>query len=70
MPGSISNCPLARDLIRIGGQAIARENDMKLRDYFTSNYVFHGPGADLGFEELRALLRLLARFLPRPATRP
>jgi predicted ester cyclase len=54
MPGFISDSPLARDLIRIGDEAIAREDDAKLRDYFTEDYVFHGPGGDLGFEELRA----------------
>jgi predicted ester cyclase len=54
MSGFISDSPLARDLIRIGDEAIAREDDAKLRDYFTEDYVFHGPGGDLGFEELRA----------------
>jgi predicted ester cyclase len=54
MPGFISNSPLARDLIRIGNEAIALEDDEKLRDYFTSDYVFHGPGAELGFDELSA----------------
>ena len=51
-PGSISDTPLARDLIRIGELAIARENDAALRAYFTEDYVFHGPGGDLGFDEL------------------
>jgi predicted ester cyclase len=54
MPGYVSRSPLARDLIRIGDEAIAREDDTALRDYFAKDYVFHGPGADLGFEELRA----------------
>jgi predicted ester cyclase len=54
MPGFISDSPLARDLIRIGDEAIAREDDAKLRAYFTEDYVFHGPGADLSFAELRA----------------
>ena len=54
MPGFISDSPLARGLIRIGAEAIAREDDAKLRDYFAEDYVFHGPGRDLGFEELRA----------------
>ena len=54
MSGFISDNPLARDLIRIGNDAIALEDDPKLRDYFTEDYVFHGPGGDLGFEELRA----------------
>jgi predicted ester cyclase len=54
MPGFISHSPLAHDLIRIGDEAIAHEDDPALRAYFREDYVFHGPGADLGFEELRA----------------
>ncbi len=44
MPGFISDSPLARDLIRIGDQAIARADDAALRAYFTEDYVFHGGG--------------------------
>jgi predicted ester cyclase len=54
MPGFISDSPLARDLIRIGNEAIAREDAPALRAYFREDYVFHGLGADLGFEELSA----------------
>jgi predicted ester cyclase len=54
VPGFISDSPLARGLIRIGDEAIARADDAKLRAYYTEDYVFHGPGGDLGFEELRA----------------
>jgi predicted ester cyclase len=54
MPGFISDSPLARDLIRIGDEAIAREDAPALRSYFREDYVFHGPGADLGFDELSA----------------
>jgi predicted ester cyclase len=54
MPGFISDSPLARELIRIGDDAIAAEDDTKLGGYFASDYVFHGPGGDLGFDELRA----------------
>ena len=54
MPGFISDGPLARDLIRIGDEAIARENDVALRAYFSEDYVFHGPGGDLSFDQLRA----------------
>ncbi|HEX3795623.1 MAG TPA: nuclear transport factor 2 family protein [Acidimicrobiales bacterium] len=54
MPGFISDSPLARDLIRIGNEAIAREDAPTLRAYFREDYVFHGPGADLGFGELSA----------------
>jgi predicted ester cyclase len=54
VPGFISDSALARDLIRIGDEAIANEDDTKLRDYFAEGYVFHGPGRDLTYEELRA----------------
>ena len=54
MPGFISDSPLACDLIRIGDEAIAREDDAKLRAYYTDDYVFHGPGGDLSFDQLRA----------------
>jgi predicted ester cyclase len=54
VPGFVSDSPLARDLIRIGDDAIAREDDAKLRDYFAEDYAFHGPGGDFGFEDLRA----------------
>ena len=54
MPGFISDSPLAGDLIRIGDEAIAREDDAALRAYFSEGYVFHGPGGDLSFDQLRA----------------
>jgi predicted ester cyclase len=54
MPGFISDSSLARELISIGDEAIAVEDDAKLRAYFREDYVFHGPGVDLGFDELSA----------------
>src|SRR5580692_10354972 len=36
MPGFISDSPLARDLIRIGDEAIAREDNAALSAYFAS----------------------------------
>jgi predicted ester cyclase len=54
MRGFISDSPLARELIAIGDEAIASEDDAKLRAYFSEDYIFHGPGADLGFDELSA----------------
>ena len=54
MPGFISDSPLARELISIGDEAIATEDAAKLRAYFRKDYVFHGPGGDLSFDELRA----------------
>jgi predicted ester cyclase len=59
MPGFISDSPLARELIHLGDDAIAREDDAALRAYFTEDYVFHGPGGDLSFEELRAFFASL-----------
>src|SRR5580704_12547784 len=54
MPGFISDSPLARDLIRIGDEAIARADDAALRAYFAPRYVFHGPGGDLSSDQLSA----------------
>ena len=54
MPGFISDSRLARDLVRIGDEAIAREDDVALRAYFSAGYVFHGPGRDLSFDQLSA----------------
>jgi len=54
VPGFISDSPLARGLIRIVDEAIARADGARLRDYYTEDYVFHGPGGDLGFDGLAA----------------
>jgi predicted ester cyclase len=54
MPGYISDSPLARGLIAIGDQAIARQDDAQLRAYYTQDYLFHGPGGDLDFDGLAA----------------
>jgi ketosteroid isomerase-like protein len=54
VPGYISDSPLARGLIRIGDEAIARADDTRLRDYYTEDYLFYGPGGDLDFDGLAA----------------
>jgi hypothetical protein len=54
MPGFISDSPVARELIHIGDDAIAHEDDAALRAYFAEDYVFHGPGGDSSFDALRA----------------
>jgi predicted ester cyclase len=59
MPGFISDSPLARELIRIGDIAIAREDDVSLRAYYAQNYVLHGPRGDLSFDDLRAYFESL-----------
>ena len=51
--GFVSDNPLARSLIEIGEVGIARENNEALRAYFAPDFVFHGPGGDLTYEELR-----------------
>jgi SnoaL-like polyketide cyclase len=38
MPGFISDSPLARDLIRIGDEAIAREDGAALRTTFSGDF--------------------------------
>jgi hypothetical protein len=42
----------SRALVRIGRDAIAKENPSALRAYFSTDFQFHGPDGDLGFEEL------------------
>jgi len=54
MSGFISQQRLARDLIRIGDEAIARQNDAMLREYFALDYVLHRPSGDLDFDGLRS----------------
>ena len=54
MPGFISDSPLARDLIHIWNDAIAREDAAALRAYFAQDYVFHVPGVELSFDQLNA----------------
>ncbi len=70
MPGFVSDSPLARELISIGDEAIATEDGAKLRADFREDYVFHGPGADLGFDELSVVLRVVARRFRWSATLP
>jgi hypothetical protein len=70
MPGFISDSPLARELIRIGEEAIATEDDDQLRAYFKDDYVFHGPSGDWSFRGPERLLRLVAGRLQQPPNRP
>ena len=70
MPGFISDTPLAHDMIRIGDEAIACEDESTLRAYFAEDYVFHGPGRDLSFYRAERVLRFVAHRVQRFATRP
>ena len=44
---------LARGLIRIGEQAIVREDDAAIDAYFARDFVLHGPGGDLDLPALK-----------------
>ena len=52
MVGFISDHPRAQALIRIGDEAIARENPEMLRAFFAEDFVFHGPSGDRNFDQL------------------
>ena len=52
MVGFISNHPRARALVRIGDEAIAKENPAMLRAFFAEDFVFHGPNGDRDFDQL------------------
>ena len=54
MSAFITTHPRAPELISIGEEAIAKENDALLRQYFAEDYIFHGPEVDLDYEALRA----------------
>ena len=54
MPHPMSQSPLAEPLIRIGEIAIARENDAALDAYFAPDFRFHGPAADLTYDQLKS----------------
>ncbi len=42
----------SRALVTVGRTAIAQEDPAVLRDYFSTDFQFHGPGAELDFEGL------------------
>ncbi|MEE6282913.1 ester cyclase [Georgenia sp. MJ170] len=44
----------SRALIHIGRDAIAQENPVALREYFSEDFSFHGPGAEMDFAQLEA----------------
>lgn len=44
----------ARALIRIGREAIAKENPSALREYFHEDFRFHGPGTEFDFDALES----------------
>ena len=44
----------AHGLVRIGEDGIARANDDALDTYFAKGFVFHGPGGDMSYDQLKA----------------
>lgn len=44
----------SRALVLVGRNAIAQENPAALREYFSEDFTFHGPGAELDFAGLEA----------------
>lgn len=44
---------LAAGLVRIGHEAIAKENDAALDDYFAQDHIFHGPDGDAELDDLK-----------------
>ena len=37
----------SREMVRVGREAIACENDVRLTTFFSDDFVFHGPDGDL-----------------------
>jgi hypothetical protein len=65
----ITQSSLAAALIAIGETAIAKEDDGALRDYYTSDYVLHLPGADIDFMSLRGYFAALRAAFENLAVR-
>lgn len=63
MPQPMSTNPLAEPLIRIGEKAIAQEDDAALDAYFAPDFIFHRPGGDLTYPELKAYFASLRAAL-------
>lgn len=49
----------ARALIRVGKIGIAQGDEAVLDTYFASDFRFHGPGAEMGYPELKAFFAAL-----------
>lgn len=51
----------ARELIRIGKIGIAQGDEEALDAYFADDFRFHGPGAEMGYAELKVYFAVLRR---------
>lgn len=63
MPEPMSTSLFAEPLIQIGERAIAREDDAALDSYFAPDFIFHGPGGDLTYPELKSYFASLRAAL-------
>lgn len=59
----LSTNPLASGLVRIGEEGIQRENDAAMEAYFSTDFIFHGPGADLNLTQLKEYFAALRNAL-------
>ncbi len=57
----------ARELVRIGREAIARADDAALDAYFSHDYVLHGPDGDIGLPILKAFFASMRAAFPEYA---
>ena len=64
MSNAHSQNPLSEGLIRIGETAIAKENDVELREYYAPGYVLHLPSGDFSFEQLNVYFKSLRAAFP------
>jgi predicted ester cyclase len=63
MPQEDFETELGRGLVRIGEEAIARENEAAMDRYFTSDFCCHTPEGDLNLAELTTFQRAFRRSL-------
>ena len=70
MPGFISDTPLAHDLIRIGDQAIARQDNAALPRLLRGGLRLPRTRRRPRLRSAQRLLRLTTRRFQRPANRP
>lgn len=52
---------LVEELVRVGEDGIAKENDAALNAYFAPDYIFHGPQGDMSFAELKGYFAALRK---------
>ena len=50
---------LAEGLVRIGEDAVARNNDRRLDEYFTDDYVLHSPAGEFNRDQIKAYFAAL-----------